>query len=100
MKPAKLVVVPGTVLGQLKVHLLGEDREPKLVRVQLQLQVAPDDDDNDKGDLDMCIHHLMERRTEELRVNTVGLLFSANSTWRESMRGIRIIIAKATPTQY
>jgi len=39
--PAKLVVVPGAVLGQLKVHLLGEDGEPKLVRVQLQLQVAP-----------------------------------------------------------
>ena len=50
VKPAKLVVVPGTVLGQLKVHLLSEDGEPKLVRVQLQLEVTPDDDHN--GDVD------------------------------------------------
>ena len=53
VKPAKLVVVPGTVLGQLKVHLLSEDGEPKLVRVQLQLEVTPDDDHNgDVGDVD------------------------------------------------
>ena len=53
MKPAKLVVVPGTVLGQLKVHLLSEDGEPKLVRVQLQLEVTPDDDHNgDVGDVE------------------------------------------------
>ena len=53
VKPAKLVVVPGTVLGQLKVHLLSEDGEPKLVRVQLQLEVTPDDDHNgDVGDVE------------------------------------------------
>ena len=37
MEPAKLVVVPGASLGELKVHLLGENREAKLVGVQLQL---------------------------------------------------------------
>ena len=52
MKPAKLVVVSGAVLGQLKVHLLSEDGEPKLVRVQLQLEVTPDDDHNDVGDVE------------------------------------------------
>ena len=34
MEPAKLVVVPGAPLGELKVHLLGENREAKLVGVQ------------------------------------------------------------------
>ena len=51
-KPSKLVVVPGAVLGQLKVHLLREDGKPKLIRVQLQLQVTPDDDIGDVDDDD------------------------------------------------
>ena len=50
MKPAKLIVVPGAVLGELKVHLLSENGEPKLVGVQLQLQVTPGNDDDDNGD--------------------------------------------------
>ena len=56
MEPAKLVVVPGAALGELKVHLLGENREAKLVGVQLQLQMTPghdeDDDDDHNGDDD------------------------------------------------
>ena len=51
-RPAKLVVVPGAVLRELKVHLLGEDGEPELVRVQLQLQVTPGHGDDDDGNSD------------------------------------------------
>ena len=58
MEPAKLVVVPGAPLGELKVHLLGENREAKLVGVQLQLQMTPghDDDDNEDDDNDHNDH--------------------------------------------
>ena len=37
LKPAKLVVVPGALIGGLKVHLLCENRKPKLIGVQFKL---------------------------------------------------------------
>ena len=37
LKPAKLVVVPGALIGGFKVHLLRENRKPKLIGVQFKL---------------------------------------------------------------